>query len=51
MVEVIGNVSKKEQITIPKKLREKYGIKDKALLVKQDGKGLLLKPFPTPSDE
>jgi AbrB family looped-hinge helix DNA binding protein len=51
MVEVIVSVTKKGQATIPKKLREKYGIKDKALLVEEDGKGILLKPLPSPYDE
>ena len=51
MVEVVVSVTKKGQATIPKKLREKYGIKDKALLVEEDGKGILLKPLPSPYDE
>jgi antitoxin PrlF len=51
MVEVIVSVTKKGQATIPKKLRQKYGIKDKALLVEDDKKGLLLKPLPSPRDE
>lgn len=51
MVEVIVSVTKKGQATIPKKLRKKYGIKDKVLLVEEDGKGILLKPLPSPYDE
>jgi len=48
---IVVSVTKKGQATIPKKLREKYGIKDKALLVEQDKKGILLKPLPSPYDE
>ncbi|MCL4430006.1 MAG: AbrB/MazE/SpoVT family DNA-binding domain-containing protein [Chloroflexi bacterium] len=51
MVEVVVSVTKKGQATIPKKLRTKYGIKDKVLLVEEDGKGILLKPLPSPYDE
>ena len=48
---VVVSVTKKGQATIPKKLREKYGIKDKVLLVEEDKKGILLKPLPSPYDE
>lgn len=48
---VIVSVTKKGQATIPKKLREKYGIKEKVLLVEEDEKGILLKPLPSPRDE
>jgi antitoxin PrlF len=51
MVDVVVSVTKKGQATIPKKLREKYCIKDKALLVEEDGKGILLKPLPSPLEE
>lgn len=51
MVEVIVSVTKKGQATIPKKLRQKYGIKDKALLVEDKEKGIILKPLPSPRDE
>jgi AbrB family looped-hinge helix DNA binding protein len=51
MVEVVVSVTKKGQATIPKKLREKYGITNKALLVEEVGKGILLKPLPSPYDE
>ncbi len=51
MVEVVVSVTKKGQATIPKKLRKKYGIKDKVLLVEVDGKGILIKPLPSPYDE
>ncbi len=51
MVEVVVSVTKKGQATIPKKLRKKYGIKDKVLLIEEDEKGILLKPLPSPHDE
>ena len=43
-------VTKKGQAPIPKKLREKYGIKKKAFIVGTD-EGIVLKPVPDPSDE
>ncbi len=46
----VVTVTKKGQATIPKKLREKYGIKKKALVVGTD-EGILVKPVPDPSDE
>ena len=49
MVEVVS-VTKKGQATIPKRLREKYGIKDK-VIVEESEFGVLLKPLPSPSDE
>lgn len=51
MVEVVVSVTKKGQATIPKKLRKKYGIKDKVLMVEEDGKGILIKPLPSPHEE
>ena len=36
MVEVVVSVTKKGQATIPKKLRTKYGIKDKVLVVEEE---------------
>ncbi len=48
--EVVVSVTKKGQATIPKKLRKKYGIKDKVLLI-DDEKGILLKPLPSPYEE
>ena len=51
MAEIVISVTKKGQAALPKKLREKYGIKNKALLVEEVGKGLLLKPLPSPYDE
>jgi antitoxin PrlF len=47
---MVVNVTKKGQATIPKKLRTKYGIKDK-VLVEEDEKGILIKPLPTPEEE
>jgi antitoxin PrlF len=44
---VVVSVTKKGQATIPKKLRQKYGIKDKAIIM-EDQKGILLKPLPSP---
>jgi len=46
LVEVVS-VTKKGQATIPKKLREKYGIKGKVLVLEEEGK-IVLKPVPTP---
>ncbi len=51
MVEVVVSVTKKGQATIPKKMRRKYGIKDKVVLIDEDEKGILLKPLPSPYDE
>jgi antitoxin PrlF len=51
MVEIVVSVTRKGQATIPKKLREKYGIKDKVLMVEDNEKGILLKPLPSPYDE
>ncbi len=48
MVEVIS-VTKKGQATIPKKLRKKYGIKDK-ILVEDNGKEIIIKPLPSPDE-
>jgi antitoxin PrlF len=50
MTEVVVSVTKKGQATIPKKLRKKYGIKDK-VLIEEDEKGIILKPLPSPSDD
>ena len=49
MVEVVS-VTKKGQATIPKKLREKYRIKGKVLIV-EEGERIVLKPVPTPEQE
>jgi AbrB family looped-hinge helix DNA binding protein len=42
-------VSKNGQVTIPKRLREKYGIKSKVVLEELE-KGIALKPLPMPSE-
>ena len=49
MVEV-STITKKGQATIPKRLRQKYGLKDKVMFEENEC-GLLLKPLPSPSDE
>jgi antitoxin PrlF len=49
LVEVV-TVTKKGQATIPKRLRKKYGIKDK-VLIEEDEKGIVLKPLPSPNDD
>ena len=48
MVEVVS-VTKKGQATIPKRLRQKYGIKNKVIFVENEC-GLIVKPAPTPDD-
>jgi antitoxin PrlF len=47
---IIVSVTKKGQATIPKKLRTKYGIKDKVLMVEENNQGILLKPLPSPRE-
>jgi len=49
LVEVVS-VTKKGQATIPKKLREKYGIKDK-VSIEENEKGIILRPLPSPKDD
>lgn len=44
------SITSKGQATIPKELREKYGMKDKALVVDTD-EGILFKPLPTPGQD
>jgi AbrB family looped-hinge helix DNA binding protein len=48
MVEVVS-VTKKGQATIPKKLRQKYGIKDKVIFEENEC-GIVLKPVPSPAE-
>ena len=43
----VGSVTKKGQFTIPKALREKYGIKDKVFL-EEDERGIMIKPLLPP---
>jgi len=48
-VEVVS-VTKKGQATIPKRLREKYGIKGKVMI--DEGKeGIILRPLPSPVED
>ena len=49
MVRVVS-VTKKGQATIPKDLRDKIGVKDKALVIEME-EGILFKPLPTPEEE
>ncbi|MCL5877234.1 MAG: AbrB/MazE/SpoVT family DNA-binding domain-containing protein [Candidatus Bathyarchaeota archaeon] len=48
---IVVNVTKKGQVTIPKQLRDKYGIKNKVLVEEApDKKGIRFKPLPSPHD-
>ncbi len=49
MVEVVS-VTKKGQATIPKRLRDKYGIKGK-IFFEETKKGIVIKPIPSPDDD
>lgn len=49
MVRVVS-ITRKGQATIPKDLRDKFGLKDKALVL-ETGEGVLFKPLPTPETE
>ena len=49
LAEVVVAVTKKGKVTIPKRLREKYGIKDKVLMEECEQE-IALKPLPSPSD-
>jgi len=46
----VVSVTKKGQATIPKDLRERYGVGDKVLVVETE-EGILFKPLPMPRDE
>ncbi len=46
----IVSITSKGKVTIPKELREKYGLKDKALVMEAP-EGILFKPLPMPSSE
>lgn len=48
MVEIVS-VTKKGQFTTPKRLIEKYGIKDKVIFEENEC-GLVMKPVPTPDE-
>ncbi len=43
-------ITKKGQATIPKKLREKFGFRDRAIVVESE-EGIFLKPLPDISEE
>ena len=46
----IVSITSKGQATIPKELREKYGMKDKAIVM-ETPEGILFKPLPSPCSE
>jgi AbrB family looped-hinge helix DNA binding protein len=46
----VVSVTKKGQATIPKELREKFGVGDRVLVV-ETREGILFKPLPRPEDE
>lgn len=46
----VVTITKKGQATIPKKLREKYGLRKKVLVIDTD-EGILLRAVPEPSQE
>jgi len=46
----IVSVTRKGQATIPKDLREKFGVRDRVLVVEM-GEGILFKPLPRPEDD
>jgi AbrB family looped-hinge helix DNA binding protein len=45
----VSTITKKGQATIPKRLRQKYGLKDKVMFEESEC-GLVLKPLPSPSE-
>jgi antitoxin PrlF len=49
LVEVVS-VTKKGQATIPKRLREKYGITNKVIF-EEDENGIKIKALPSPEDD
>lgn len=49
MVRVVS-ITKKGQATIPKDLRNKFGLKTKVIVV-ETKEGILFKPLPTPEEE
>jgi AbrB family looped-hinge helix DNA binding protein len=44
------SVTKKGQATIPKDLREKFGVRDRVLVVETE-EGILFKPLPRPEED
>ena len=49
MVRVVS-ITKKGQATIPKDLRDKFGLKSRVIVV-ETKEGILFKPLPTPEEE
>ena len=50
MEEIVVKITKKGQATIPKKLREKFGFRDKAIVF-ESKEGVSFKPLPSISEE
>jgi len=46
----VVKITKKGQATIPKKLREKFGFRDRAIVVESE-EGIFFKPLPDISEE
>ena len=46
----VVSVTRKGQATIPKDLREKFGVENRVLVVETD-EGILFKPLPRPEDD
>jgi len=46
----IVSITRKGQATIPKEMRDKFGLKAKAVVV-ETREGILFKPLPTPEEE
>jgi AbrB family looped-hinge helix DNA binding protein len=46
----VYKITEKGQFTIPKRLREKYQIKRKVMMI-EDEKGIILLPVPSPNDD
>jgi AbrB family looped-hinge helix DNA binding protein len=46
----VVSVTKKGQATIPKDLREKFGVGDR-VIVEETEEGILFKPLPNPEDD
>ena len=46
----IVSITSKGQATIPKELRVKFGMKDKAIVTETE-EGILFRPLPSPSSE
>jgi len=50
MVEQIVSVTRKGQATIPKEMRKRFGIGNRAMIVETE-EGVLVKPLPAPSKD